>query len=117
MSIFFNKDGTELMLIRPLEFRRVYTLEFSEAGETLKYTHSDVLIELENGESAMIEIVQAQLPLGRYHIKFLPTDCTFDFRLSKGGEESMLYLKKLVFMNYPNLKTRDVYLNTDLERN
>ena len=115
MSIIFRKDGTELLLVRPKEFRRIYTLNFAEGERQLEYSHSDVLIELENGAAAMLEIVQSQLNSGSYNLKFKPTETTIDYRLSKNGEESMKYLKRLVFMNFPDLATRDVYLNVDLE--
>ena len=59
----------------------------------MEYSHSDVLIELENGAAAMLEIVQSQLNSGSYNLKFKPTETTIDYRLSKNGEESMKYLK------------------------
>jgi hypothetical protein len=117
MSIVIRKDGVELLLLKPIEFRRVYTLTFDEEGDTrLEYIHSDLIVELDSGAPAMVEIIQSQLNSGEYIVKCMPTETTVDFKLSKNSTECMKYFKELVFMNFPNLRTRDVYLNEDLKR-
>ena len=117
MSIVIRKDGVELLLLKPIEFRRVYTLTFNEEGDTrLEYSHSDLIVELDSGAPAMAEIIQSQLNGGEYIVECMPTEATVGFKLSKNGTECMKYFKQLVFMNFPNLRTRDVYLNADLKR-
>lgn len=116
MSIVIRKDGVELLLLKPIEFRRVYTLTFNEEGDTrLKYIHSDLVVELDSGAPAMVEIIQSQLNSGEYIVKCMPTEAAVDFKLSKNSTECMKYFKQLVFMNFPNLRTRDMYLNEDLK--
>ena len=106
MSIMFLDNNTELLKIEPHEFRRVYTLD--ESLE-LKYSHSDIVVLLENGERAMIEIVQGLLSNGSYVVKAKPTDTTYDVRLTKSGTSCMNWLKRIVFMTFPDLPTIDVY--------
>ena len=48
--------------------------------------------------------------------KMMPTEATFGFELSTKGTKGMAYLKKLIFMTFPDLTTKDVYLNEDLEQ-
>ena len=106
MSLMFLENNTELLKIEPCEFRRVYTLD--ESLE-LKYSHSDIVVLLENGERGMIEIVQGMLNNGSYVIKTKPTDTTFDIRLTKSGSNCINWLKRIVFMTFPDLPTTDVY--------
>ena len=116
MSIVIRKDGVELLLLKPIEFRRVYTLNFDEGDTRLEYSHSDLIVELDSGAPAMAEIIQSQLNTGEYIVECMPTEATVGFKLSKNGTECMEYFKRLVFVNFPNLRTRDVYLNADLKR-
>ena len=111
MSIIFRKDGVELLLLRPLEFRRVYTMDTEDGVNRMKYSHSDVIVEIENGNRAMLEIIQGLLPEGSYIVRCRET--AFDFTLSS-GKESMAYLKRLIFMTFPDLTTKDMYCGTDL---
>ena len=110
MSIIFLKDGTELLQLVPVEFQRVYTLRPPD-DETelpkLGYSHSDIVVELENGSQAMVEICEGMLGNGSYVIKAQPTDTTFDIRITKSG--SMDSLKKIIFMTFPKLPTNDYY--------
>jgi hypothetical protein len=107
------QGATELLVLRPIEFRRVYTLNIEDGNDEsdipLKYSHSDIVVSLENGERAMVEIVQGLLQNGSYIVKCLPTDMTFDFRHTQKGLESMNWLKRIVFMNFPDLNTADYY--------
>jgi len=117
MSIIVRKDGNEVLLLKPAEFRRVYTLRCTEGGDShVEYSHTDVVVELENGHRAMLEIIQGLLPNGSVIIKMMPTEATFGFELSTKGTKGMAYLKKLIFMTFPDLTTKDVYLNEDLEQ-
>jgi len=111
MSIIFSKGNIELLLLRPLQFKRVHIMNLA-SGE-LEYSHTDCVVELENGSHAMIEIAQEMLKTGTYILKTMPTEATFNFKLSR-SEESIGYLKKIVFMAFPEIKTSDVYLNNDL---
>ena len=114
MSIVFSKDGTELLKLIPSEFRRVYTIDIENNME-LKYSHSDVVVLLENGSKAMIEICQGMLNSGSYVIKTEPCDVTFDIRLTKTGGSCMNWLKKIVFMTFPDLDCCDYYGNKEIE--
>ena len=113
MSVTFLQDGTELLKIYPQSFRRVYTLDLDNDAD-LKYSHSDVVIKLDNDAQAMIEIVQAMLPDGNYSLKMMPTEVTFVLRHKQKGIECMNWLKKLIFMNFPDLETSDMYGNEKL---
>ena len=112
MSIIFRRDGAEVLLLTPICFRRMYTLADGK-GAALNYSHSDVVVALENEKRAMLEIVQGLLPKARYMVKMMPTEAVFVFDLGN-GKESLRHLKELVFWNFPDLKTRDMYLNDDL---
>ena len=112
MSILFLKDGEELLKLFPSEFRRVYTLD---SDRELKYSHSDITVLLENDSKAMIEICQGMLNNGNYVIKAQPTNVTFDFRLTKTGEECMNWLKKIIYMTFPDLATNDYYCQKQIK--
>lgn len=109
-------DGTEKLKLCPVEFRRVYTLSLEENAteKVVKYSHSDCLCTLGNGERVNVDIVQLLLGNGTYTVKTAPTDLTFSFRLKNNGVESIDYLKKIIFMTYPDLPVVDVYLNSKL---
>ena len=113
-AISVRKDGVELLLLKPIEFRRIYTLNFDEGISQLSYSHSDILVELDSGAPAMIDVIQCQLNSGKYNLKFMPTQGTVEYKLSKNGPDCMKYLKRLVFMHFPDLPVRDLYLNEDL---
>ena len=98
MSIIFTQDSIELLKLKPHEFRRVYTIG---DDQELKYSHSDVVVLLEN--------VQGMLNNGSYVIKTSPTAITFDIRLTKAGAACMNWLKKIIFMTFPDLPTTDLY--------
>ena len=106
MSIIFTQDSIELLKLKPHEFRRVYTIG---DDQELKYSHSDVVVLLENGERAMVEVVQGMLNSGSYVIKTSPAAITFDIRLTKAGAACMNWLKKIIFMTFPDLPTTDLY--------
>ena len=108
-------DGTEMLTLCPVEFRRVYglTLEENATEKKIQYSHSDCVCSLENGKRVHVEIVQGLLTDGQYTVKTSPTDLTFSFQLIK-GMESISKLKKIIFMAFPDLLTVDVYLNSNL---
>ena len=107
-------DGTELLKLCPVEFRRVYGLSLEENAteKRIQYSHSDCVCSLENGERVHVELVQGLLTDGQYTVKTSPTDLTFSFQLV--GAESISKLKKIIFMAFPDLPTVDVYLNSTL---
>jgi len=118
MSILFFEGTTELLILHPKEFRRVYTLDKLDTDDWgLKYSHSDVVVHTESGAPAMIEIVQGLLCNGNYTVKMMPTGATFKLQHTQGGTESTEWLKKLIFMNFPDLKTGDYYCNNKLRSN
>ena len=112
MSIILRKDGTELLIVRPIEFRRIYTLDDTEGG-ALKYSHSDCIVELENGSHAHLQIIQEILASGTYNVKAMPTNVTMDFTVCK-DKDSINGLKTLIFQAFPDICCRDVYLNRDI---
>ena len=116
MSISFVQDGTEKLKLQPILFRRVYTLETEEFESTpfLKYSHTDVVVKLENESTAMIEICQGALGNGTYSVTSQPTGLTVDVHLTKSGTSCMNWLKKIVFMSFPNIITKDIYCNTEI---
>jgi len=106
MSIIFCQGSVELLKLEPCEFRRVHTI--GDEHE-LKYSHSDIVVLLENGERVMIEVVQGLLKNGTYIIKTSPTDITFDLKLTQSGAACMNWLKKIIFMAFPDLRCCDMY--------
>jgi hypothetical protein len=111
MSILFSADSVELLKLEPYEFRRIYTLDNSI---DIKYSHTDVVVLLENGERAMLEIIQGLLPEGSFVIKTLPTNLTFQLHMAKSGVSSMDWLKKIIFMTFPDLPCGDFYCQKKL---
>lgn len=112
MSIVYLQGGVELLELKPVEFRRVYTLDNEMS---LEYSHSDIVVCLENGERAMVEVVQGLLTAGKYVIRTRPTDLTFDFRLATQGTDCMSHLKKIIFMTNPDMPCGDYYCQKKLE--
>ena len=106
MSVLFLRDSVELLKLEPQEFRRVYTIG---DDHELKYSHSDIVVALDNGERSMVEIVQGMLNNGTYVVKTYPTNITFDLRLTKSGSTCVNWLKKIIFMTFPDLPTKDIY--------
>ena len=119
MSIQFLKGTTEVLILHPKEFRRIYEYIWDSENDRadLKYSHSDVVVHTESGAPAMIEIVQGLLCNGNYTVKMMPTGATFKLQHTQGGTESTEWLKKLIFMNFPDVKTGDYYCNNKLRSN
>jgi len=111
MSILFSSDGNELLKLEPIEFRRIHSLDNKLE---LTYSHTDVVVLLENGERAMLEIIQALLPESSFVIKTLPTNMTFHLHMAKSGTSSMDWLKKIIFMTFPELPCGDFYCQEKL---
>ena len=107
MSITFSRDGNQLLNLRPLELRRVYSLNTEEDVPTLKYSHTDVIVLLDNDAKAMLDICNGLLEDGRYVLETQPTDQTFDVRLRRS--DSLNRLKRIITMAFPSLLTRDYY--------
>ena len=117
MSIQFLKGTTEVLILHPKEFRRIYEYIWDSENDRadLKYSHSDLIVETESGAAVMIGIIQHLLSDGEYSVKMLPTDLTFKIQHRQRGDESMDKLKKLVFMNFANLKVSDYYCDQKLQ--
>ena len=114
MSIVILQDGTEVFRFCPVEFRRTYTLTFGEDGaKQIEYSHTDCICALDNKTLVHAEVVQGVLTDGTYVVKTLPTDLTFSFKLRQIGTASVSHLKKIIFMTFPNLPTKDVYLGEE----
>ena len=55
-------------VLKSIEFRRVYTLNFDEGDTRLEYSHSDLIVELDSGAPAMAEIIPSQLNAGECNV-------------------------------------------------
>ena len=88
-------------------------MNLDEGIGKLEYSHTDCIVELENEARAMVEIIQFLLREGSYIVRTMPTDVSFDFKLTK-ADKCMNYLKKMIFMSNPDIETKDIYLNEDL---
>ena len=113
MSIILRQDGLELLIVRPIEFRRIYTLD-DKGGGALKYNNSDCIVALENESNVHLEIIQEILEEGDYTVKVMPTNIITNFTLCK-DKVSMDKLKTLIFQTFPDIRTRNVYLNRDIK--
>lgn len=94
----------------PSVFRRVHVL--CPNTLELKYSHTDLVVAVENGSDAMIEIVQGSLRSGNYKIKM--SGHTFNLHFSQQDAECINWIKKLVFACYPYLPVCDMYGNNVL---
>jgi len=104
MSVVIYMEDSEVLKFDPREFRRVYLLE----DEKLKYSHSDLIITI-NDKPVMVEIVAALLENGRYEIRV--NELSFSAVVDKANPATLQWIKKLVFMNFPDLPVADVYCN------
>ena len=107
MSVIISQNGETKLTLKPHQFRRVHILEDGK----LKYSHSDCICKLENNQAVHVELIEAVLSTGDYIIKILPTDLTFPLQFTRDSKEPLQWLKKLIFINFPNLSVQDVYLN------
>ena len=110
MSIVISQNGETKITLKPHQFRRVHDLEDGK----LKYSHSEVVCELENNAMVHVELIEAILSNGDYTVKTMPSDLTFPFQFTRGETECVQWIKRLIFMNFPNLLVSDVYLNENL---
>ena len=110
MSIVISQNGETKITLNPPQFRRVHDLEDGK----LKYSHSEVVCELENNAMVHVELIEAILSNGDYTVKTMPSDLTFPFQFTRGETECVQWIKRLIFMNFPNLLVSDVYLNENL---
>lgn len=97
-------EDSEVLKFDPREFRRVHLLE----DEKLKYSHSDLIIII-NAKPVMVEIVSALLDDGRYEIKI--NEMIFSAVINKTNPTTLQWIKKLIFINFPDLPVSDVYCN------
>jgi hypothetical protein len=104
MSVIFIMEDSEVLKFDPREFRRVHLLE----DEKLKYSHSDLIIII-NAKPVMVEIVSALLDDGRYEIKI--NEMIFSAVINKTNPTTLQWIKKLIFINFPDLPVSDVYCN------
>ena len=107
MSVVISQSGETKLTLKPCLFRRIHNLEDGK----LVYSHSECICKLENNQPVHVELVEAVLTTGDYIIKILPTDLTFPLQFTGGEKEPLQWLKKLIFINFPNLSVQDVYLN------
>ena len=52
----------------------------------------------------MVEVVQGLLNNGNYIMKILPADITIALKLTKHGNDCITWLKKVIFMSFPDLR-------------
>lgn len=104
MSVVIYMEDSEVLKFDPREFRRVHLLE----DEKLRYSHSDLIITI-NDKPVMVEIVAALLENGRYEIRV--NELSFSAVVDKTNPATLQWIKKLIFMNFPDLPVADVYCN------
>tara|TARA_B100001063_G_C16445135_1_gene395521 strand:+ start:90 stop:485 length:396 start_codon:yes stop_codon:yes gene_type:complete len=98
-------DDSVLFACTPVEFRRIHAL--CPTTLALEYSHTDLVVRLENGTQVMLEIVQCLLRNGRYEIKM--AGHTFPLQFSQRTAECMHWTKKLVFACFPDIRVCDMY--------
>ena len=82
MIELFSGDETALRFT-PVEMRRVHGLDIHPSRIGLKYSHSDVVIQFENGSTAFLEAVTCILETATYTVKVEPTDISLSVYLSR----------------------------------
>ena len=56
MSITFKQGSDQVLLLTPVEFKRIYTSAYpGNSSGTLEYSHSDCVVTLANDSRANIE--------------------------------------------------------------
>lgn len=104
MSVIIFMEDSEVLKFDPCEFRRVHLLQDGK----LIYSHSDLIITV-NDNRVMVEIVSALLENGRYEIRV--NELSFSAVIDKINPAALQWIKKLIFMNFPDLPVMDVYCN------
>lgn len=104
-SMEIHDDDSILFTCRPVEFRRIHSL--CPNTRALEYSHTDLLVRLGNGILVMLEIVQCLLRNGHYEVKM--AGHTFPLQFSQRTAECMQWMKKLVFVCFPDIRVRDFY--------
>lgn len=102
-----SSDGNDVLFrCTPLRFRRIHCLCPSATTE-LQYSHTDLVVRMENGEEAMVEIIQGLLPSGQYQLKM--RENVFGLAFSQNSPECINWIKKLVFACWPDIPVCDMY--------
>ena len=116
MSISFKQGSNQVLLLTPVEFKRIYTRVFAGNGPgKLEYSHSDCVVTLANDSRANIEVIQETMPAGNYTVHAMPSDLSFEVEINS-ETECITRIKRLIWMCYPDLLTLDTYLNRSLPR-
>ena len=116
MSITFKQGSDQMLVLAPVEFKRIYTRVFAGNGPgTLEYSHSDCVVTLANDSRANIEVIQETMPAGNYTVHAMPSDLSFEVKITS-ETECITRLKRLIWLCYPDLLSLDTYLNRSLPR-
>lgn len=116
MIELFSGDETALRFT-PVEMRRVHGLDIHPSRIGLKYSHSDVVIQFENGSTAFLEAVTCILETATYTVKVEPTDISLSVYLSRSEPECINWLKRIVFSFFPDIPVRNTYLGKSIAVN
>lgn len=67
MSITFKQGSDQMLVLAPVEFKRIYTRAYAgNSSGTLEYSHSECVVKLANDSRANVEVAQEILPAGNY---------------------------------------------------
>jgi len=106
-----SKNGSVVFSCTPVMFRRVHSL--CPNTRTLEYSHSDLIIRLENEQEALIEITQGLLANGLYELQMIGH--SFPLQFSQSSPECVNWCKKLVFACFPELEVCDMFAGSILQ--
>ena len=104
--------ATEALRIFPLEFRRIYTVKASK----LEYEMSELICRLRTVDGPAVQIDTVCLILDGYQdmkVTLMPANITA-VQEDSDTDNYLVWLKKLVFLSFPDITTRNLYCNNDL---
>lgn len=101
----FVQNGQVVFTCTPVIFRRVHCL--CPNSLELRYSHTDLVVLLEDESEVMLEIIQGILTSSTYQVKI--AGHTFPLQFSQRTTECINWIKKMVFACYPDLPVCDMY--------
>ena len=115
--IHVKHEDETVVRFSPIEMRRVHALDIHSDHNALKYSHTDVLIQFENGSKGFVEAISCMLETGTYTIHVEDADVSLSAYLSRTEPQCINWLKKIVFSFFPNIIVRNTYLGKSLAVN
>jgi len=104
--------ATEALRIFPLEFRRIYTVKASK----LEYQMSELICRLRTVDGPAVQIDTVPLILDGYQdmkVTLMPANITV-VQEDSDTDNYLVWLKKIVYLSFPDITTRNLYCNNDL---